>query len=122
MSLVIDGNVGAIVELKCETDFVAGSDQFKAEADALAKLVAADGVDAVADRKAELEELQVTLKENIGLGDVSGSRPPTGTISAATSTCRAAAASTACSSTSPAGPRNWLTTSRCTSRSPGRST
>jgi elongation factor Ts len=36
VSLVIDGNVGAIVELKSETDFVAGSDQFKAEADALA--------------------------------------------------------------------------------------
>ena len=28
VSLLIDGNVGAIVELKSETDFVAGSDQF----------------------------------------------------------------------------------------------
>ncbi len=70
VSLVIDGNVGAIVELKSETDFVAGSDQFKAEADALAKLVAAKGVDAVGERTPELEELKVTLKENIGLGDV----------------------------------------------------
>jgi elongation factor Ts len=70
VSLVIDGNVGAIVELKSETDFVAGSDQFKAEADALAALVAAKGVDAVAERAGELEELKVTLKENIGLGDV----------------------------------------------------
>ncbi len=70
VSLVVDGNVGAIVELKCETDFVAGSDQFKAEADALAELVAAKGADAVAERNAELEELKVTLKENIGLGDV----------------------------------------------------
>jgi elongation factor Ts len=70
VSLVIDGNVGAIVELKSETDFVAGSDQFKAEADALAELVAAKGVDAVAERATELEELKVTLKENIGLGDV----------------------------------------------------
>jgi elongation factor Ts len=70
VSLVVDGNVGAIVELKSETDFVAGSDQFKAEADALAALVAAKGVDAVAERSTELEELKVTLKENIGLGDV----------------------------------------------------
>ena len=70
VSLVIDGNVGAIVELKSETDFVAGSDQFKAEADALVALVAAKGVDAVSERAAELEELKVTLKENIGLGDV----------------------------------------------------
>jgi len=70
VSLVIEGNVGALVELKSETDFVAGSDQFKSEADTLAALVAAKGVDAVAERNAELEELKVTLKENIGLGDV----------------------------------------------------
>ena len=70
VSLLIDGNVGAIVELKCETDFVAGSDQFKAEADALTELVLAKGTDAVAERATELEELKVTLKENIGLGDV----------------------------------------------------
>jgi len=70
VSLVIEGNVGAIVELKSETDFVAGSDQFKAEADTLVSLVAAKGVDAVAERTTELEELKVTLKENIGLGDV----------------------------------------------------
>ena len=70
VSLVIDGNVGAIVELKSETDFVAGSDQFKAEADALAALVAQKGLDAVSERSAQLDELKVTLKENIGLGDV----------------------------------------------------
>ncbi len=70
VSLLVDGNVGVIVELKCETDFVAGSDQFKAEADALAAVVAAKGVDAVADRSVELEQLKVTLKENIALGEV----------------------------------------------------
>lgn len=70
VSIAIDGNVGAIVELKSETDFVAGSDQFKEEADKLAALVAAKGVDAVSERNSELEELKVTLKENIGLGDV----------------------------------------------------
>ncbi len=70
VALVVDGNVGAIVELKSETDFVAGSDQFKDEADALAKLVAANGTEAVAERSTELDELKVTLKENIGLGGV----------------------------------------------------
>jgi len=70
VSLLIDGNVGAIVKLKCETDFVAGSDQFKAEADALAKLVAASGVGAVAERAKELDDLKITLKEKIELGEV----------------------------------------------------
>lgn len=33
-----DGEAGALVELRCETDFVANSEHFKAAADALAKL------------------------------------------------------------------------------------
>ena len=70
IALVVDGNVGAMVELKCETDFVAGSDQFKSEADALAKLVAAEGVDATASRTSNLDDLKITLKENIDLGRV----------------------------------------------------
>jgi elongation factor Ts len=70
VSLLVEGNVGVIVKLKSETDFVAGSDQFKAEADALTALVAAKGVDAVAERAGDLEQLKVTLKENIALGDV----------------------------------------------------
>jgi elongation factor Ts len=70
VALKVDGNVGAIVKLKCETDFVAGSDQFKAEAEALVDLVAAKGADAVAERTPELEELKLTLKEKIELGDV----------------------------------------------------
>ena len=70
VALVIEGNVGAIVKLKCETDFVAGSDQFKAEAETLATLVAAKGEAAVAERNAELEDLKITLKEKIELGEV----------------------------------------------------
>jgi elongation factor Ts len=70
VSLLIEGNVGAIVELKCETDFVAGSEQFKAESDALTALVLAKGPEAVAERATELEQLKVTLKENIALGEV----------------------------------------------------
>jgi elongation factor Ts len=70
VALHLDGNVGAIVKLKSETDFVAGSEQFKAEADALAKLVAASGEAAVAERAQELDDLKITLKERIELGEV----------------------------------------------------
>jgi elongation factor Ts len=70
VALKLDGKVGALVELKCETDFVAASDQFKAEADALAELVHAKGTEATAERTAHLEELKITLKEKIELGDV----------------------------------------------------
>jgi elongation factor Ts len=70
VALVVDGGVGAMVELKCETDFVAGSDQFKSEAEALAKLVAAEGVDATGSRSSNLDDLKITLKENIELGRV----------------------------------------------------
>ena len=66
---VADG-IGAMVLLKSETDFVAGSDQFKDEAQALVELVAAEGADAVSKRDAELEELKITLKEKIELGEV----------------------------------------------------
>ncbi len=70
VALKIDGDVGAIVKLKCETDFVAGSEQFKAEAAALVDLVLAKGTEAVAERQAELDELKITLKEKIELGEV----------------------------------------------------
>src|SRR4051794_18963149 len=70
VSLVIKGDVGAIVKLKSETDFVAGSEQFKAEADALTNLVIDEGVDAVSKRTTELEDLKITLKEKIELGEV----------------------------------------------------
>ncbi|MEY2523008.1 MAG: elongation factor Ts, partial [Ilumatobacteraceae bacterium] len=70
VALRIDGDVGAIVKLKSETDFVAGSDLFKAEADTLVKLVIAEGEAAVAQRAAQLDDLKITLKEKIELGDV----------------------------------------------------
>jgi elongation factor Ts len=70
VTLKVDGDVGAMVQLKSETDFVAGSDQFKAEADALVDLVLSKGPAAVAERDADLEELKITLKEKIELGEV----------------------------------------------------
>jgi elongation factor Ts len=70
VALKITGNVGVIVKLKSETDFVASSELFKAEADALVELVIAKGADAVSDRTEQLEELKITLKEKIELGEV----------------------------------------------------
>jgi elongation factor Ts len=70
VALKISGNVGAIVKLKSETDFVASSELFKAEADALVDLVLAKGPEAVAERTEQLEELKITLKEKIELGEV----------------------------------------------------
>jgi elongation factor Ts len=70
VALFIDGNVGAIVKLKSETDFVAASDQFKAEAATLAALVAEKGEAAVAERASILDDLKIVLKEKIELGEV----------------------------------------------------
>ncbi len=70
VALKISGTVGAIVKLKSETDFVASSELFKAEADALVDLVIAKGVDAVSERTEKLEELKITLKEKIEIGEV----------------------------------------------------
>jgi elongation factor Ts len=70
VALAVDANRAALVELKSETDFVAGSDQFKAFVQELADLVLAKGVEAIADRSKELEDLKVLLKEGIDVGTV----------------------------------------------------
>jgi elongation factor Ts len=70
VGLVVEGDVGAIVQLKCETDFVASSERFKSLATELATLVALKGTDAIADKQAEIDELRITLKENIAVGEV----------------------------------------------------
>jgi elongation factor Ts len=70
VALKIDGNVGAIVKLGCETDFVASSESFIAEAEALVALVVAKGEQAVGERATQLEDLKILLKERIELGEV----------------------------------------------------
>jgi elongation factor Ts len=61
-------NAAAVVELRCETDFVAKSEEFVALADELAALVAAKGEDAAADLDDAIDGLRATLKENISVG------------------------------------------------------
>ena len=70
VALSIDCPKAAIVKLKCETDFVASSESFIAEAQALADLVREKGEVAVAERAKQLEDLKILLKENIDLGEV----------------------------------------------------
>jgi elongation factor Ts len=70
VALSIDCPLAAIVKLKCETDFVASSEAFVAEAQALADLVRAEGETATAERAKELDDLKILLKEKIELGEV----------------------------------------------------
>ena len=70
VALLVKGNVGAMVKLKCETDFVASSDGFKAEADALVVLVLEKGEASISERATKLEDLKILLKEKIEIGDV----------------------------------------------------
>ena len=70
VALFVDGSVGSIVQLKCETDFVASSEHFKNLVSDMAALVTAKGIGATADRAKEVEDLQLKLKEHIELGEV----------------------------------------------------
>jgi elongation factor Ts len=70
VAAVRSGDAAAVVELRCETDFVAKADEFVALADELAALVAAKGEDAASELNDEIDRLRTTLKENISIGRV----------------------------------------------------
>ncbi len=65
-----DGNAAALVQLKCETDFVAKAPDFVALVNDLAELVAESGEGAAAERQTQIDDLKLSLKENIELGQV----------------------------------------------------
>lgn len=66
-----DADVLALAEVRCETDFVAKSEQFTDLVQDLADLVAAQGEDAAAAEVADrVDDLKVTLKENIDVGSM----------------------------------------------------
>lgn len=62
--------VAALVQLRSETDFVAKSPDFTAFAQALAGAVAARGEEATSELSSRLDELKISLKENIDIGQV----------------------------------------------------
>jgi len=70
VAVVRDANVAAIVELRCETDFVAKSEEFVSLVDEIAARVCAEGKDATSQFDEQIEKLLTTLKENISIGRV----------------------------------------------------
>jgi len=70
VAVVVDGPVGAIVELKSETDFSAKADDFTSLVQELAEVVVAKGADAVNELEKDLDDLRIAKKENIELGTV----------------------------------------------------
>ena len=70
IAVAVDGNRGALVELKAETDFSAKASDFVAVVTELADLVLAKGEAAIEERKAEIENLNIVKKENIAVGTV----------------------------------------------------
>ena len=63
-------NAIALVQLRSETDFGAKCPDFVNLVNELAALVASEGEDAVDQRKDAIDDLKITLKENIQLGEV----------------------------------------------------
>src|SRR5258707_13149233 len=79
VDVYVEGGVGAVVELTCETDFVAKGDGFKSTVATLAKQVAEQGEDIsskpyAGDPSETVDDMVKgmagTLGENIGLGRV----------------------------------------------------
>jgi elongation factor Ts len=70
VAVAISGDAAALVELKSETDFVAKSPQFVNLVNELAADVASDGEGVVDTRKDAIDDLKLTLKENIEIGRV----------------------------------------------------
>ena len=74
------GRAAALVQLKSETDFVAKSPDFTKLVQDMADAVAADGEAAVATFQARLDELKISLKENIEVGQVVHFAPADGNV------------------------------------------
>jgi elongation factor Ts len=70
VTVVVDGQVGAIVQLKSETDFSAKADDFTSLVQAMAELVVAKGPEALSELNDDLDTLKISKKENIEVGEV----------------------------------------------------
>jgi elongation factor Ts len=68
VAIAADGPAAALIELKSETDFVAKSEGFLNVANDLAAAVLESGEGAVDSHKDAVDDLKVTLKENIEVG------------------------------------------------------
>ncbi len=70
VAIIVEATRAAIVKLKSETDFVASSDGFKAAADALAQSILEKGEAGLSDHLTKIDDLKITLKEKIEVGEV----------------------------------------------------
>ena len=70
VGLAVDGCRAALVHLKCETDFSAKSEGFLALVDELTAAVLAEGEGAIETRSSSIDDLRITIKENIEVGTV----------------------------------------------------
>ena len=71
VALVSDGRRAAMVHLKCETDFSAKSDRFLFLVDELVNAVLAEGEAAVEAHSTAIDDLRLSIKENVEVGRVS---------------------------------------------------
>ena len=70
VAVVRNANVAAIAELRCETDFVAKSEEFVSLVDEIAARVCVDGESATSQFQEQIDKMLTTLKENISIGRV----------------------------------------------------
>jgi elongation factor Ts len=80
VAIGVHGSAAAIAQVKCETDFVAKSPDFVALVQNIANAVAARGEAAVAEQQSTLEQLIISLKENIELGRIVRFEAPAGSV------------------------------------------
>lgn len=73
-------SASAVISLKSETDFVAKSPEFLALGQKIAEAVAGNGPEAAQGFAAEIDSLKVSLKENLGLGEIAYFSAPTGSV------------------------------------------
>src|SRR4051812_17255221 len=70
VAVAANDTTAVIVALRCETDFTAKSDAFTTATQAIADAVLASGEGAVDSHKDAVDDLKVTTKENVEMGDV----------------------------------------------------
>jgi elongation factor Ts len=78
IALASNGSSAALVQIKTETDFSAKNEAVTGLAQTLADAVLADGPGAIDALKSQIEDLQVTIKENIAVGAVERIEPADG--------------------------------------------
>ena len=80
VAVAVDGQTGAIVELKCETDFTAKSDGVTSAVNDLLDLVLTKGEAAASELEGQIEDLKLTTKENLEVGRVVRYEAPEGHV------------------------------------------